>query len=103
MLAQKRERSRGPPIANGKGMSAVPMRFVYVLQSMRNPDKHYVGRTSDVAQRLAAHNSGGSIHTALHRPWQLNVVIQFRTEELAINFEKFLKSGTGRGLAKAYF
>ena len=84
-------------------MSVVPMRFVYVLQSMRDPAKRYVGRTSDVAQRLAAHNSGGSIHTAFGRPWQLSVVIQFRTEELAINFEKYLKSGSGRGFAKAHF
>ena len=84
-------------------MSVGPMRFVYVLQSLRDPAKHYVGRTSDVAQRLATHNSGGSIHTASNRPWQLNAVIQFRTEEQAINFEKYLKSGSGRAFAKSYF
>ena len=84
-------------------MSVVPMRFVYVLQSMRDPAKHYVGRTSDVAQRLATHNTGGSVHTAFNRPWQLNVVIQFRTEALAINFEKYLKSGSGRAFAKTHF
>jgi putative endonuclease len=84
-------------------MSVVPMRFVYVLQSVRDPAKHYVGRTSDVAQRLATHNTGGSVHTAFNRPWQLNAVIQFRTEALAINFEKYLKSGPGRAFAKTHF
>ena len=79
------------------------MRFVYVLQSMRDPAKHYVGRTSDVAQQLATHNTGGSVHTAFSRPWQLNVVIQFRTEAMAINFEKYLKSGSGRAFAKTHF
>jgi putative endonuclease len=84
-------------------MAGVPMRFVYVLQSVRDSSKHYVGRTSDVAQRLAMHNSGGSIHTASNRPWQLNVVIQFRTEELAIQFEKYLKSVSGRAFANTHF
>jgi putative endonuclease len=84
-------------------MNVVPMRCVYVLQSRRNPDKHYVGRAADVAQRLATHNSGGLIQTAFNRPWQLNVVMTFRTEESAIKFEKFLKSASGRGFAKEHF
>jgi putative endonuclease len=79
------------------------MRCVYVLQSLRNPARHYVGRTADIAQCLAAHNSGASIRTAFNRPWQLNVVISFRTDELALRFEKYLKSGSGRAFAKEHF
>jgi predicted GIY-YIG superfamily endonuclease len=32
-------------------------RFVYVLQSVRTPDRYYTGLTSDVPARLAAHNA----------------------------------------------
>jgi predicted GIY-YIG superfamily endonuclease len=93
----------GVSIANASGMRVVPMRHVYVLQSVRTPSKHYVGRASDVAQHLATHNSGGSVQTASDRPWQLSAVITFRTEELAVRFEKYLKSGSGRAFADQYF
>ena len=83
-------------------MSVTPMRYVYVLQSRRDPTRHYVGRTSDVAQSLATDNSGGSIHRR-RSTWQLNALVTFRTEELAVKFEKFLKSGSGRGLASQFF
>jgi predicted GIY-YIG superfamily endonuclease len=79
------------------------MKCVYVLQSVRNPSRLYVGRTSDIPQSLATHNSGGSMHTASNRPWQLNVVVTFRTEEMATRFERYLKSGSGRAFAQEHF
>ncbi|MGH9863290.1 MAG: GIY-YIG nuclease family protein, partial [Candidatus Acidiferrales bacterium] len=36
---------------------ASPMYFVYVLRSCTT-DRHYVGYTSDLVQRLGQHNSG---------------------------------------------
>jgi hypothetical protein len=35
-------------------------RFVYILRSITHPDRHYVGLTSDVAERLSWHNNGPS-------------------------------------------
>jgi len=78
-------------------------RFVYVLQSLSNPDRHYVGITSNLEQRLISHNKGASVHTAADRPWVVNVIMEFKTEELAIRFEKYLKSGSGRAFAKKHF
>jgi putative endonuclease len=78
-------------------------RFVYVLQSISNPSRHYTGLTSDVPQRLVSHNKGASAHTAADRPWQVNVVIEFRTEDLAVKFETYLKSGSGRVFARKHF
>jgi hypothetical protein len=42
----------------------IPKRFVYLLQSSRDPQQHYVGLTSDPVARLAGHNAGESPHTA---------------------------------------
>jgi putative endonuclease len=78
-------------------------RFVYVLRSMRCPDRYYAGLTSDVVRRLATHNSGGSVHTRLLRPWELVVSLEFSAEPSAVAFEKYLKSGSGRAFAKRHF
>jgi putative endonuclease len=86
-----------------RGLVGPTKRFVYVLQSISNPSRHYTGLTSDVARRLASHNSGASVHTKADRPWEVNVVIEFRTEELALEFETYLKSGSGRAFARQHF
>lgn len=44
--------------------------YVYLIKSIAYPDKVYVGYTTNIKQRLETHNSGGSIHTALFRPWK---------------------------------
>jgi predicted GIY-YIG superfamily endonuclease len=78
-------------------------RFVYVIRSARHPDRYYVGLTSDVSTRLAVHNSGGSLHTAELRPWELVAAIEFAKQSSAAAFEKYLKSGSGRAFAKRHF
>ena len=78
-------------------------RFVYVLRSLIDPTRYYVGLTSDVARRLETHNSGGSIHTVANRPWQLVAAIEFSNVESAVTFERYLKSGSGRAFAKRHF
>jgi putative endonuclease len=80
-----------------------PLTFVYVLRSVPEPMRYYVGLTSDVARRLETHNSGGSQHTAMLRPWQLVASIEFASESSAAIFEKYLKSGSGRAFAKRHF
>ena len=77
--------------------------FVYVLQSVIDSRRHYVGLTSDVNARLAVHNSGGSRHTATDRPWRLLVSLDFADEGAAVQFERYLKSGSGRAFAKRHF
>ena len=41
------------------------MYFVYVLQSDIDPDRFYVGSSSDPIRRLDEHSSGKSVHTKL--------------------------------------
>jgi putative endonuclease len=78
-------------------------RFVYVLRSDCHPERHYVGVTSDVRERLWWHNAGGNVHTAGDRPWHVIVSIEFRTQEAALEFERYLKTGSGRAFAKRHF
>jgi putative endonuclease len=78
-------------------------RFVYVLRSIPAPERYYVGLTANVESRLATHNSGGSQHTALIRPWELVASIEFGNENSAIAFERYLKTGSGRAFAKRHF
>ncbi len=77
-------------------------RFVYVLRSV-NSGRPYVGVTSDGPARLAAHNAGLSRHTSRYRPWRIVVVIEFASEKRALEFERYLKSGSGWAFSKRHF
>lgn len=77
-------------------------RFVYIIQSIGRPVAYYVGLTSDVEARLAAHNAGLSPHTAVNRPWRRLVVVEFDEEKPAVEFEKYLKTGSGREFARHF-
>ena len=78
------------------------MYYVYVLKSINNPDKIYVGYTNSLDNRLLVHNDGRSTYTNKYKPWKLHGYTVFRDEEKAINFEKYLKSGSGKAFAKKY-
>ena len=80
-----------------------PQHFVYVLESLADPDRHYIGLAANVWTRLEAHNAGLSPHTARHRPWRLLVAIGFADVDRAVRFEKFLKTGTGEAFARHHF
>jgi len=65
--------------------------------------RHYVGLTSDVAKRLEWHNAGQNIHTVKDRPWRVIVTLEFETADAAGQFERYLKTGSGRAFAKRHF
>ena len=77
--------------------------YVYLLKSIANPNITYVGYTTNIKNRLATHNSGGSVHTGKNRPWKLIVCIAFDDINCAKQFEKYLKSQSGRAFAKKHF
>ena len=80
-------------------MQGLPKRFVYVLRS-KSSGKFYVGLTSDVHRRLAAHNAGNNRSTARHKPWEVIVTVEFQLERSAVRFERYLKSGSGWAFVK---
>jgi predicted GIY-YIG superfamily endonuclease len=75
------------------------LRYVYLLESDKIPGQRYVGVTSDLRKRLADHNSGKSPHTAKFLPWRLVTYVAFSDEAKAIEFERYLKSGSGHAFA----
>lgn len=75
------------------------MKYVYLIRSVTYPDQTYTGMTSDVQKRLTAHNAGKSPHTSKYRPWELVTCIGFSSEEKASQFERYLKTGSGRAFA----
>ena len=76
------------------------MKYVYILQSEAEPERHYVGVTDNLRIRLCAHNTGKISHTSKFRPWWLATYVAFTDEQRAIAFEKYMKSGSGRAFAK---
>jgi putative endonuclease len=74
--------------------------YVYVLQSQRDPRNFYTGCTSDLRERLVRHNSGKVPHTAKWRPWRIKTYIAFSDSKRAAEFERYLKSASGRAFLK---
>jgi putative endonuclease len=83
-------------------MTAQP-KIVYVLRSITDSTRYYTGVTSNVETRLGSHNAGLSSHTADGIPWESIVWISFANADRAIDFEKYLKSGSGRAFARRHF
>lgn len=79
------------------------MYYVYLIRSIKNPLKTYIGYTTNLEQRFETHNSGGSIYTEQDRPWKLVTYIAFDSEEKAIAFERYIKVGSGNAFAKKRF
>ena len=76
------------------------MRYVYIIRSATSPDQDYIGATADLRKRMADHNAGKSTHTAKFVPWELVWYCAFPDKYKALEFEKYLKSHSGRAFAK---
>jgi len=71
------------------------MHFVYVLKSLIDR-RTYVGLTNDIERRLKDHNRGIVSATKNRVPFQLISFFAFDIKERAVNFERYLKSASGR-------
>ena len=77
--------------------------YVYILVSETDPARHYIGSTADLNTRIAAHNAGKVSHTSKYKPWRAETAVAFRNKTKATAFERYLKSGSGRGFARHHF
>ena len=78
------------------------MHFVYILRSQKDKTKLYIGSTQDLEGRIKEHNQGKSQYSKIYAPWELEVCIQFKTQNLAASFERYLKSGSGHAFLKRH-
>jgi len=74
--------------------------YVYILQSKLITDRFYTGFTENVENRLKDHNSGKDAHTSKYKPWSIKTAIAFTDRQKALDFERYLKTQSGRAFAK---
>ncbi|PIZ58549.1 excinuclease ABC subunit C [bacterium (Candidatus Torokbacteria) CG_4_10_14_0_2_um_filter_35_8] len=74
--------------------------YVYILRSIKFPDQIYIGYTTNPRKRLKKHNAGESKHARKFRSWKIEICIAFSSKELALKFEKYLKTGSGKAFMK---
>jgi putative endonuclease len=74
--------------------------YVYVIRSINFPEQEYTGASGNLRQRLISHNARKSPHTSKYAPWELVWYCAFPDKEKALEFEKYLKSHSGRAFAK---
>jgi predicted GIY-YIG superfamily endonuclease len=78
------------------------MWYVYALQSV-NANFLYVGHSHDVDKRVREHNEGLNQSTKHYAPFVLATYVAVRTEEKAIELEKYFKTGSGKAILKKRF
>ena len=79
------------------------MKYVYMLESIAFPDRHYVGSAVDIKRRFAQHNHAESGHTSKFKPWRIVCYVAFLDHRKADHFERYLKTASGRTFAKRHF
>ncbi len=77
--------------------------YVYMLESLAEPARHYVGLTHDLYARLRLHTGGSVPSSANARPWRIKTAVAFTDGFRAAAFERYLKSGSGRAFAEKHF
>jgi putative endonuclease len=76
--------------------------FVYILKSTRS-GKLYKGYTTNLEQRLQQHNIDKSCHTdKTDGPFELLWSSIFTNKNKALQFEQYIKSGSGRAFVKKH-
>lgn len=79
------------------------MYYVYLIQLIIYPNNIYIGYTQDIKKLIYNHNSGTTESTAKYVPWKLISYTAFSDKDTSIEFEKYLKSGSGRAFVSKRF
>ena len=78
------------------------MKYVYILQSNMDSKRYYTGITDNIEERLTKHNAGEVKHTSKYRPWRIKTYVAFTDEKRAFEFERCLKSSSGRAFVSKH-
>jgi putative endonuclease len=70
------------------------MFFLYILYS-ESKDRHYIGQSNDLDDRIQRHNNGRVRSTKFGIPWKLVYHEQYATRSESVSREQFLKSPDG--------
>lgn len=69
---------------------------MYYIYSLKCKDGYYVGCTDNLKDRINRHQKGHVPATANRLPIKLDFYLAISDKYRAFNFEKYLKSGSGR-------
>ncbi|KKQ42312.1 MAG: hypothetical protein US60_C0020G0018 [Microgenomates group bacterium GW2011_GWC1_37_8] len=73
------------------------MYYVYLLKSVRKPERIYIGSTKDLKKRLQEHNSNKSHFTKNYSPWELIYYEAYKSEKDArVRESKLKQHGKGK-------
>jgi len=75
------------------------MHYVYILQSQRDKS-YYTGTTENLKKRVAEHNAGSPRYSSSKCPYKIIWYCAFLMKDKALNFEKYLKKGSGFAFAR---
>ena len=75
------------------------MFYVYIIRSINLSYQTYIGFTEDLKQRILTHNQGRSMHTAKFSQWPIEFYCAFKEKAKALDFERYLKSHSGKAFA----
>jgi predicted GIY-YIG superfamily endonuclease len=76
------------------------MHYVYILQCSSG---FYIGCSNDLRDRIARHKNGEVMATKDRLPVELKFYFAINNKYKAFEFEKYLKSGSGRSFIKKHF
>jgi putative endonuclease len=82
------------------GKPFMSFHYVYILQSEKETKRFYIGSCEDLHARLKKHNAGEVPYTSKFRPWKIKTAVAFVDRERAFDFERYLKTSSGRAFAK---
>lgn len=75
---------------------------MYYVYSLKCKNGYYVGCTDNLASRIERHKKGYVSVTANRLPIKLDFYFVTQNKYTAYNFEKYLKSGSGRAFIKKH-
>jgi len=76
---------------------------MYYVYSLKCRDGYYVGCTDDLNDRLKRHQEGFVSTTTNRLPLKLEFYFAIKDKYKAFEFEKYLKSGSGRAFMNKHF
>lgn len=76
---------------------------MYYVYSLKCKDGYYVGCTDNIEERLKRHQKKQVPATANRLPISLEFYSAIENKYKAFEFEKYLKSGSGRAFIKKHF
>ncbi len=74
------------------------MHYVYIIQSEVD-SSYYSGYSNNLKQRIIDHNYGKNKSTKAKKPWSLVTYLAFSDKKKALDFESYLKTGSGIAFA----